>query len=156
MPYLIDGHNVIGQMPGLSLADPDDEAKLAALVRRWCARENRKAVLIFDGGLPGGPSSLSNGDVAVIFASERHNTGDDLLLNRIRDEKNPTGLIVVSSDQRIVTAAKGRRMAVVPAREFGRALAGIPQAGKTAAKEQGLGGDEVAEWEKLFSTKKPG
>ena len=26
--YLIDGHNLIGQLPDLSLTDPDDEAKL--------------------------------------------------------------------------------------------------------------------------------
>ena len=27
MPYLIDGHNLIAQMPGLSLSDPDDEVR---------------------------------------------------------------------------------------------------------------------------------
>ena len=49
-----------------SLADPDDEAKLAALVRRWCARENRKAVLIFDGGLPGGPCGGFGGSLSTV------------------------------------------------------------------------------------------
>lgn len=35
MNYLIDGHNLIARTPGLSLADPDDEAKLVQLLRRW-------------------------------------------------------------------------------------------------------------------------
>jgi hypothetical protein len=151
MPYLIDGHNVIGQMPNISLADPDDEAKLTALVRRFCAREQRKATLIFDGGLPGGVSKLSNADVTVIFASHRHTTADDLILNRIRDEKNPAGLIVVSSDQKIVNAARQRKMAVTSARDFGGQLLRTASTVERASeKEKGLSKEELAEWEALF------
>lgn len=154
MPYLIDGHNVIGQTPGLSLADPDDEVKLTALVRRWCIREKRKATLIFDGGLPGGVSKLSNADVTVVFASASHTIADDLILNRIRAEKNPNGLIVVSSDQKIVNAAKQRRMTVLSAAEFGQGLLKVKQAEAISAKETGLTKEDVAEWEQLFSSKK--
>ena len=39
MPFLIDGHNLIGRMPGISLDDPDDEARLVAQLRAFCARE---------------------------------------------------------------------------------------------------------------------
>lgn len=153
MPYLIDGHNVIGQTPGLSLADPDDEVKLTALVRRWCLREKRKATLIFDGGLPGGVSKLSNADVIVVFASTSHTIADDLILNRIRAEKNPNGLIVVSSDQKIVNAAKQQRMTVLSSAEFGRGLLKVKQAEAISAKETGLTKEDVAEWEQLFSSK---
>ena len=34
MLYLIDGHNLIGQMPGLSLDDPHDEAKLVERLKQ--------------------------------------------------------------------------------------------------------------------------
>ena len=37
MHYLIDGHNLIARVPGLSLADPDDEVKLLQLLKRWAA-----------------------------------------------------------------------------------------------------------------------
>ncbi len=155
MPYLIDGHNVIGQTPGLSLDDPDDEAKLVALVRRFCLRERRKATIIFDGGLPGGLSQLSNSDVTVIFASDRHTIADDLLLNRIRAERNPGGLIVVSSDQKIADAARQRRMKVESARGFAQRLTKAAKSGgSTPEKERGLSKDEVAEWEALFGRKK--
>ncbi len=155
MPYLIDGHNLIGQMPGLSLEDPHDEAKLVMIVRQFCLRERRKATIIFDGGLPGGRSSLSNSIVTVIFASDRHTTGDDLLLNRIRDERNPNGLILVTSDQRVANAARQRRITVKPSAEFARLLLKTNQKGKTAVgeKKEGLQADEVAEWEALFSQK---
>ncbi len=150
MPYLIDGHNLIPKTPGLALDDPHDEAKLVALVRRHCMRERRKATIIFDGGLPGGVSNLSNSDVSVIFASDRHASADDLILNRIAAEKNPAGLIVVTSDQRIAEAARGRRIAVRPSGEFARALKPGTSA-KQTEKESGLSGDEVDEWENLFN-----
>src|SRR5262245_8805655 len=38
MHLLVDGHNLIGQMPGLSLADPDDEAQLVLLLRGYAMR----------------------------------------------------------------------------------------------------------------------
>lgn len=150
MPYLIDGHNLIGQTPGLALDDPHDEAKLVALVRRHCMRERRKATIIFDGGLPGGVSNLSNRDVTVVFASDRHASADDLILNRIAAEKDPGGLIVVSSDQRIAEAARARRITIRPSAEFARALNSGASAKKTE-KESGLSGDEVDEWENLFN-----
>ncbi len=151
MPYLIDGHNLIPKTPGLSLDDPHDEAKLVALVRRHCMRERRKATIIFDGGLPGGVSNLSNSDVTVVFASDRHASADDLILNRIATEKNPAGLIVVTSDQRLAEAARARRMTVRPSGEFARALKPGASAKKTE-KESGLSGDDVDEWEKFFSS----
>jgi uncharacterized protein len=101
MPYLIDGHNLVAQTPGISLEDPDDEAKLVMLLRQLCMREKRKATVIFDGGLPGGVSRLSSSNVTVIFASDRHTTADDLLINRIRDEHNPNSMIVVTTDQKV-------------------------------------------------------
>ena len=153
MPYLIDGHNVIGQTPGVSLADPDDEVKLVRLINRYCARERRKATVIFDGGLPGGVSKLSTSSVIVIFASDRHTTADDLILNRIEAEKNPAGLIVVSSDQKILTAARRRRTATQSAAEFGRALRGAEAMGSSPQKQRGLTQNEVAEWESLFKKK---
>jgi len=154
MPYLIDGHNVISQTPGLSLADADDEAKLVILVRQYCARERRKATIIFDGGLPGGLSRLSTPSVAVIFASDRHTTADDLILNRIEAEKNPSGLTVVSSDQKILTAAKRRRAGTKSSAEFGRDLRRTATKSSVSEKERGLSQDEVAEWESLFKKKR--
>jgi hypothetical protein len=155
MPYLIDGHNLVAQTPGISLEDPDDEAKLVMLLRRLCLREKRKATVIFDGGLPGGLSSLSNSTVTVIFASDRHTTADDLLINRIRAEHNPNSMIVVSTDQKVANAARQRRMTVKTSAEFAKLLTA---ANDTSKKTQGhkkdtLSEDEVAEWEAMFKAK---
>ncbi len=156
MPYLIDGHNLIGQTPGLALDDPDDEVKLVLLVRRHCLREGRKATVIFDGGLPGGVSNLSTSDVTVIFASDRHTTADDLIINRLNSEKNPPGLILVTSDHKIVSVAQHRRISVLSSAEFGRALTHTPASSGAPEKERGLTQQELADWEKLFKQGKSG
>ena len=63
MPLLIDGHNLIGrgQLPGLRLDDPDDEAKLVTRLRAYCARARKRATVVFDRGLPGGRHSNQRG-----------------------------------------------------------------------------------------------
>lgn len=152
MPYLIDGHNLIGQTPGLSLDDPEDEAKLTNLVKRWCMREQRTATIIFDQGFTAGESQLTNKDVKVVFASSS-TIADELIIKRINSEKNPTGLIVVTSDQRIAEAARRRSMTVRAASEFGRALLATASGAATPEKEKGLNPNEVAEWEALFKKK---
>ena len=58
---LIDGHNLIGQTPGLSLADPNDEQKLIVMLRRYAARKQARIVVIFDSGNPGGKSKELSG-----------------------------------------------------------------------------------------------
>ena len=81
MHYLIDGHNLIARVPGLSLADPDDEVKLLQLLKRWAAADTRRKVtVIFDKGLPGGEAKhLSGGGVRAIFAPDNR-SADALII----------------------------------------------------------------------------
>ena len=48
MQWLIDGHNLIGQMPNLRLDDPDDEAKLLQYLRNFRARTGHRITVVFD------------------------------------------------------------------------------------------------------------
>jgi hypothetical protein len=38
MPYLIDAHNLIGQLEDLSLSDPNDEAILVTRLKAFCVQ----------------------------------------------------------------------------------------------------------------------
>ncbi len=118
MPFLIDGHNLIGAMPDLSLDDPDDEARLVERLQRLALRTGRRITVIFDRGAPGGVSApRSRGGVTVRFAP-RGATADDLLIRQIQAERNPRGLIVVSSDQSVREAARRRGAQSWSAAEF--------------------------------------
>ncbi|MGD9375749.1 MAG: NYN domain-containing protein, partial [Anaerolineae bacterium] len=48
MPILIDGHNLVGKLPVLSLQDPDDEQKLIELLRSYQARTGKEVIVVFD------------------------------------------------------------------------------------------------------------
>lgn len=121
MSYLIDGHNLIGQLDDISISDPDDEAKLVLKLRGFCARERTKVVVIFDQGLPSGVSQMSNQVVEVRFAPYR-STADEMLIGRIERAADPTNWTVVSSDQRVLACAQQHKMRVLRSHEFARHL----------------------------------
>ena len=129
---LIDGHNLIGQMPGMSLADFDDEQALVALLRRYAARRRASIVVVFDSGLPGGTAgNLSGGGVKAVFAGS-HTNADRVLIERIRAEKRPQMWTLVSGDRAIQEEARRRRMRVQESAEFARLLSPPAAAKKTS------------------------
>jgi predicted RNA-binding protein with PIN domain len=121
--YWIDGHNLIGQLAGISLEDPNDEARLVGWLRQVMARQNQRCVVFFDAGLPGGLArDLSSGPVKVVFA-HRGTSADALLMARIRQAPDPGAVMVVSDDREVIAAALQRRMRVISARDFARLVA---------------------------------
>ena len=151
MPLLIDGHNLIGQMPDLDLEDPDDEAKLVARLRTYCARARKRATVVFDHGLPGGRSlPLSGGGVEVVFASAGRKA-DGILCERLRRARDPRGLTVVSSDGEVLAAARARHARVIRSEDFALQLSS-PRSVETdeAARDRPISSQEVEEWLSLF------
>ena len=59
MPYLIDGHNLIPRIPGLSLKDLDDETALIQILQRFAARQGSRVDVFFDRAPPGQADSKS-------------------------------------------------------------------------------------------------
>jgi predicted RNA-binding protein with PIN domain len=158
MRYLIDGHNLIGQMPDLSLADPDDEAKLVLRLVEYAAGRNARIVVVFDRGLPAGHSRLSRGPVQAVFAGS-HTDADTLLRERIRAETQPGQLIVVSEDREVIAAAKARKITVTRSSEFARQLAVFAprpprRRGPSTNDDRKLSDSEVEEWLRLFGEDK--
>ena len=154
MPYLIDGHNLIGQTRGLRLSDPDDEQHLIELLRAYLVRVGKKATVIFDKGLPGGATRWSNSVLEVRFAPAPK-TADDLIRARLRAEPNPRGLTVVTSDRELGAAAQQVGARVVKSAAFAREMESKPESDKASKdKESGLSAEEAAAWEEVFKKRK--
>lgn len=153
MPVLIDGHNLIAHMPDLRLDDPDDEVKLVLRLRAYNAHTRKKVTVVFDHGLPGGWSrELSTGPVNVIFAGT-HTNADRILIERIRADKNPHNLTVVSSDSEVRSAAAARGARTLSADQFAAQLA-VPPPPREITADIHLTPAEVEEWLQIFGKKK--
>lgn len=152
--WLIDGHNLIGQMPGLRLDDPDDEEKLLEHLRRHRARTGHAVIVVFDPG-PGHHSTTTKkqGGITVQFAPSG-TTADQLIVRRVRQLKNPQETVVVTSDRAVAQVARQYYVRVIDSRTFARqylqprASSLTPDEGSRADIK--LSPDEVEEWLKLF------
>ena len=156
LQLLIDGHNLIGQMPGLSLADFDDEEKLVAMLRQYAARRRARIVVVFDSGSPGGRSrELSGGGVEAHFAGS-HTNADRVLMERIRELKRPQEWTLVTSDHAIQNEAARRRMRTIEAVEFARLLSpphSTQESPRPEADDKPDREDDVSKWLDLFGKK---
>lgn len=154
MQWLIDGHNLIGQMPNLRLDDPDDEAKLLEHLQGFRARTGHQVTVIFDAGPGYRPAKTKKTrGITVQFAAPGQ-TADQIISQRIRQVKNPQELRVVTSDRAVQQAARQARVRVLTAQEFvQQLLQASPTAGEDdrgSQAEVNLSADEVKEWLKLF------
>jgi hypothetical protein len=156
MHVLIDGHNLIGQIPDISLADPDDEAKLVLLLRRYAlAKRGRQVIVVFDRGVYGHPQTLNGYNVTCYFARSPQDA-DTQLMRRIQAIQRPGDWLVVSSDREVAWAARERGIRVMSAHEFAAQLrsSGTPNARRPHTEEKPrdvrLSEAEIAEWMRLF------
>jgi uncharacterized protein len=153
MPILVDGHNLIGQIPTIDLADPDDEAQLVMLLRRYAARRRgRKVIVVFDGGVYGHPENLNGYMVECHFARSPRDA-DSELIRRIREVRRHAEWVVVSSDRAVAGEAQARGIPVVSSQEFAKRLAALdqPRASlRDKRNDRPLSKAEVEEWMRVF------
>ena len=152
MHLLVDGHNLIGQMPGLSLADPDDEAPLVLLLRGSAARKRgRQVVVVFDRGVYGHPQQLDGSGVSCYFAKSPQDA-DTQLIRRLRALRRPREWTLVSSDRQVRRVAEECGVRVIGAREFAAQLRApnVPARPPAEKPEARLSSAEIAEWLRIF------
>ncbi len=152
MPFLIDGHNLIGRMGEPRLSDPEDERKLVELLRAYLMRVRKTGTVFFDQGQPGGPGLRSNSVLGIHFARPPR-TADDLIRERLEREKNPRGLVVVSADHAVMSAARMAGARVEAPRAFAARLLAGPVAPQKKTQGQ-LSPAEVAAWEEEFKKRR--
>jgi predicted RNA-binding protein with PIN domain len=149
MPYLIDGHNLIGRLPGIQLSDIDDEEQLVARLLEFCRAGGKKVEVIFDRAAPGQAGVRTRGAVSVRFTPAGR-TADDAILKRLRQLKRAArNWTVVSSDRQVQANAREAGAAVLSSDDFAARMA----AQRSAAAEDPdvqVSADEVNEWLDLF------
>lgn len=151
--YLIDGHNLIPKIPGLSLRVIDDEEQLIALLKEYCLRRRKKVEVYFDNAPPGFAQTRSYGNVIAHFVRQGL-TADEAIRRRLKSlKKSARNWTVVSSDQAVLAAAHEAHARTMLSDDFARDLNKIPreislEPGKKSESE--LSDEEVQKWLKFF------
>ena len=149
MPYIIDGHNLIGKIPGLRLDDPEDEQRLVEMLQEYCQKVGKQAHVYFDKAAPGQAGANVVGPVTARFVSE-NDTADNAIARHLkRLGKEAANWTVVSSDNQVRAAAKRARAKILSSPDFAAQLLGSKSKAENVEDDK-LNKDEVDEWMKLF------
>jgi len=150
MPYIIDGHNLIPKIPGLSLRDPDDEMRLVEQLQRYCAHRNTRVEVYFDRAEAGRAGRRGFGAVTAIFVRQGR-TADQAIAARVRKlGKQAHNWVVVSSDHEVQQAARWAGARVLTSEAFAAELAAPRRGNAAAEKPTAPAEDELEEWLRLF------
>lgn len=157
MTLLIDGHNLIPHLPGLDLAEADDEYQLIQLLQEY-ARLRRKSVEVYFDGAPAAQAGMRKfGRVQAHFV-RIGKTADEAIMARLqRLGKRAKNVRVVSSDRQVQQAARAMHAGVVSSQDFaadwGALIAEEPD---VDPRNRLLSEDEVEAWERIFRHGHPG
>jgi predicted RNA-binding protein with PIN domain len=152
MAYMIDGHNLIPKVPGLSLQDLDDEDRLIELLQEFCRMQRKKVEVYFDRAPAGQAMTRRYGRVTAHFVSQ-HSSADNAIRQHLeRLGKTAKNWIVVSSDAAVQAEARAAGAKALPSEQFVRLLQQTikPSITQDEGRPSEVGPDEIDEWLKLF------
>ena len=147
MPYLIDGHNLIGKMPDIHLKDLDDETALIEYLEIFFKKIRKKAIIFFDRGQPGGNNQISLAFVQARFVLQPE-IADQAIINFLRSKRGEAhNFTVISSDNAVRSTAKHIGARLMKSQEFIRFLNGNE---KITTEKAGDSENDVDFWLKRF------
>jgi predicted RNA-binding protein with PIN domain len=149
MPYLIDGHNLIGKIPTLSLDELDDEKELIQLLQNFCQAAVKDVEVYFDHSSSGHARASVHGRVTARFVRSGE-TADQAIARHLKRLGNrAANWTIVSSDKQVLAAAKRARAKTISSESFSKELfAEQSSDGSTDSPE--ISHEEVEVWLKLF------
>ena len=155
MLYIIDGHNLIPFVRGLSLKQMDDEMRLLDLLQGFARDKRAQVEVFFDGAAPGWAGTRKYGSITAHFVL-RGRTADEAIRRRLEQLPQGSGVAVVSADRQVQAEARSHRAEVIPSGVFAQNLTiQKPEPPKKKkASDIGLSDEEIDEWLDLFGDNK--
>jgi len=149
MPYIIDGHNLIGHLSGISLSDIDDEQLLLSMLEVYFKGIRKKAIVFFDQG-----SLLNSGEFNSAFLEVKFvrfpKTADEAIIEKLKSLKgNAKNFQVVSSDNWVINNSQKVGAKVISSEIFGRK---IIEKNRIAQNKNISNDDNVEYWLNIFES----
>ncbi len=159
MPYLIDGNNLIGDIPDLDLGDRGSRFQLIARLVRFQKIHNTRVIVVFDGP----PDELldnpgpSSPPVSVFFPEAGHRA-DSVIEDIIQQQTDLRRFYVVSSDREIRDFARLQGAKSLDCAAFNKRMKKAQKEYRERAaldkQNEELSPLEVRHWGEVFSSKK--
>jgi predicted RNA-binding protein with PIN domain len=155
MPYIIDGHNLIGKLSSIDLGDPDDEEQLIQLLDTFMTKNKKRGVVFFDRGALGGERKIRRGRLEIHFVRPPLSADDAIYKYVEKIKPEATNFIIVSSDRQLQKAAKGSGVRWMKSEEFASLILHRKDQSIMLDKpDPHISPQEVDNWERLFKTDK--
>lgn len=151
MPFLIDGHNLIGRMPHIHLDDPDDEMQLVQMLIKFLNKVKRSGTVYFDKRAPGVERKFRSGRLLVEFMTSP-NTADLAIRTRLIQLKGEArNYTVISSDHEVIQAARAAGAKVIDSSTFAQKISDPQSTRDEESKfDTLLSPEEIRFWQKIF------
>lgn len=141
MAYIIDGHNLIGVLPDISLSQPDDEARLIEQLLSYRARGAGEMIVFFDSNplsandhARGAGRAIPNRPGLEVHYAARGKTADDSIVDFLRASRQPGQYAVVTNDLELIGRVRSLGASILRANEFSAQMARHAPAGKAKGK----------------------
>ena len=152
MRYIIDGHNLIPHVRGLSLSDPEDETKLLEALNRFQRVKRANITVFFDRAPLGQSGTRRYGSIKAVFVP-LGKTADTAIMEALAKNKTASkSITLVSSDRQVQAAGRERRAKVLSSAEFAQALEiALMETPSPENQDPAMSTAEIEEWLNLFS-----
>jgi len=151
MAYLIDGHNLIPKL-GISLGDPQAEVELIERLQVFCRLRQTEVEIYFDGGIAGQPALRKYGSVQAYFVPKGKAADAAIESRLLKIGRTARNCCVVSSDQRVQSAAREVHARVFSSDEFARLVTEANAAQSIQKKtDANLSPEDVSKWLDIFN-----
>jgi len=151
MSYLVDGHNMLGQIPGLTLESPADRQRLVRTLDGFARARRCRITVVFDGDPPARwKEEMQFGRVRVLH-SGRGRSADDSILAAIRRSRAPGDIMLVTSDRALYERGRHLGAKALLGHKFRERIASAAgNAERSAEKPDQVDRDEVDYFLRLF------
>ncbi len=151
MQYLVDGHNLIPYVPGISLADIDDEDQLIKLLQIH-GRVTRSRIEVFFDKAPAGKPRIRKVGMVTVHSIPEPAIADTAIIRKVQSLGKATGgYSVVSHDREVQSTCRRLGARIVDSPDFAHSIQNSLRAESKRSKEQPeVDALEVDAWLKMF------
>ena len=155
MPFIIDGHNLLHSiLKTTPEGEPISDIQLCRLVSRYLQAVGERGEIVFDGTGPQEKSIFNYvRKLEVLFAGFASDA-DTIIENKIKASSAPKRLTIVSSDRRIIKAARARKAGTIKSQDFWdkvqKQLSRKKKLTEPPQKRHGLTESETKKWLEFF------